>query len=245
MIKKILVITVLVLIAAYLVVAFVTFNRKPEGEVCAGVEYNIRQSANSQFITRQEIEALLKSKHLYPKGEVIDSVICRNIEDFLRQDSRVEEVECYKRLGNKVCIDIKQREPILRIIDAQGKNYFVDSKGNTMPDAPCSAYLPVATGYIDQAMATKELYEFARFLQRDKFWNAQIQQIQVTADKEWEMVPRIGDHVVFLGKPEQLEEKLARLKEFYEKGLNTVGWNKYSRISLEFNNQVICTKKEK
>ena len=41
------------------------------------------------------------------------------------------------------------------------------------------------------------------------------------------------------------EEKFEKLKTFYEKGLNQVGWNKYSRISLEFNNQIICTKKEK
>ena len=34
-------------------------------------------------------------------------------------------------------------------------------------------------------------------------------------------------------------------KKLFEKGLNQVGWNKYSRISLEFNNQIICTKKEK
>ena len=41
------------------------------------------------------------------------------------------------------------------------------------------------------------------------------------------------------------QEKFEKLKTFYEKGLNQVGWNKYSRISLEFNNQIICTKKEK
>ena len=43
---------------------------------------------------------------------------------------------------------------------------------------------------------------------------------------------------------ENFENKLARLKEFYQKGLNQVGWNKYSRISLEFSNQIICTKRE-
>ena len=53
-----------------------------------------------------------------------------------------------------------------------------------------------------------------------------------------------GDHLVYLGKLENFEDKLARLKEFYKKGLNRVGWNKYSRINLEFNNQIICTKRE-
>ena len=55
--------------------------------------------------------------------------------------------------------------------------------------------------------------------------------------------PRVGDHIVYLGKLDQFEDKLDRLKVFYKKALNEVGWNKYSRISLEFNNQIICTKR--
>ena len=58
-----------------------------------------------------------------------------------------------------------------------------------------------------------------------------------------ELVPRVGNHVVYLGRLDGYEHKLARLKEFYEKGLSRVGWDKYSRISVEFDNQVICTKR--
>ena len=76
-------------------------------------------------------------------------------------------------------------------------------------------------------------------------WKAQIQQINVTPAKELELVPQVGDHIIFLGKPGNYENKFDRLKTFYKKGLNEIGWNKYSRISLEFNNQIICTKKEK
>ena len=83
------------------------------------------------------------------------------------------------------------------------------------------------------------------FLKENPFWNAQIQQINVTASKELELVPRVGEHIIFMGKPGNYENKFDRLKTFYKKGLNQVGWNKYSRISLEFENQIICTKKEK
>ena len=47
----------------------------------------------------------------------------------------------------------------------------------------------------------------------------------------------------FWESPNNVADKLERLKTFYKKALNKVGWNKYSRISLEFNNQIICTKK--
>lgn len=112
------------------------------------------------------------------------------------------------------------------------------------PEANCVAHLAIVTGNVDKTFATKDLYKFGLFLQNDKFWDAQIEQINVTPEKEVELVPRVGEHIVFLGKIDNFEEKLAKLKLFYEKALNQVGWNKYSRISLEFNNQIICTKKE-
>jgi cell division protein FtsQ len=114
-----------------------------------------------------------------------------------------------------------------------------------MPTANNAANVAVVTGYVDKGFAEKELYELGMFLKKDPFWNAQIQQINVTATKELEFVPRVGDHIIFIGKPGNYEKKFDRLKIFYKKGLNEVGWNKYSRISLEFENQIICTKKEK
>ena len=59
------------------------------------------------------------------------------------------------------------------------------------------------------------------------------------------MVPRIGDHIVYLGAPIDIPQKLDRLEKFYRYGLSMAGWNKYSYISLEFDNQIICKRKRK
>ena len=53
----------------------------------------------------------------------------------------------------------------------------------------------------------------------------------------------MGNHLIYLGKLNHFESKLERVKVFYEKALNRVGWNKYSRINVEFDNQIICTKR--
>ena len=69
-------------------------------------------------------------------------------------------------------------------------------------------------------------------------------------------MPRVGDHVVFLGYlptakdkvtrkkliDDYLSKKLERLEKFYRFGLSQAGWNKYHYISLEFDNQIICKK---
>ena len=129
-------------------------------------------------------------------------------------------------------------------IDYLPMNYYLDEKGQPMPLSNSSANVAIVTGMADRTFVTKELYELGLFLQSNPLWKAQIQQINITPSKELEMVPRVGDHILFLGKPGNYEQKFGRLEKFYKKGLNQIGWNKYSRISLEFDNQIICTKKE-
>ena len=167
------------------------------------------------------------------------------MEDVLKKHPLIGEVECFRIPNGKIGIEVTQRIPLLRIMAANGENYYLDEKGVTMPTANNAANVAVVTGYVDKGFAEKELYELGMFLKKDPFWNAQIQQINVTATKELEFVPRVGDHIIFIGKPGNYEKKFDRLKIFYKKGLNEVGWNKYSRINLEFENQIICTKKEK
>ena len=157
----------------------------------------------------------------------------------------IDEAECYKTPSGKVCVEVTQRIPILRVMSSNGQNYYLDNKGTVMPpEAKCVAHRVIVTGNVEKSFAMKDLYKFGVFLHNNKFWDALIEQIHVLPDRNIELVPRVGDHLVYLGKLDNFEDKLARLKEFYKKGLNQVGWNKYSRINLEFSNQIICTKRE-
>lgn len=89
-------------------------------------------------------------------------------------------------------------------------------------------------------------------------WKNQIEQINVLPDHGIEIIPRVGDHVVLLGYlPETakisarqklvddfVDRKLTRLEKFYRYGLSQAGWNKYSYIDLEFDNQIICKRRQ-
>lgn len=245
MIKKILLLLLMLLIIAYLAVAVTTFNNKPEDQACQDIELIIKDSVNAGFITKNEITTLLKKEEEYPVGRKMDRIKTKRLEKELTRHPLIERAECYKTPAGKICIEITQRLPILRIMNYKGESFFLDNRGKVIPpEANCTAHLAIVTGYAEKSFTMRYLYKFGLFLQKDKFWNAQIEQINVTPTKEIELVPRVGDHIVFLGKIDNFEEKLGRLKIFYEKGLNKVGWNKYERISLEFSNQIICTKKE-
>lgn len=247
MIKKILILTVLLLLTAYLVMAMTYFNRKPAEAVCTGVELKINnQIDQASFLTAAEVKKILQKGRLYPEGSKMEKIQCRKIEEYLSKSPFIENAECYKSPTNKVCVEITQRIPVLRIMANNGSQFYLDSKGNIIPyTAGYTAHLPVVTGEVTTKNARVLLQDISNCIQNDTFWDDQIEQIHVTATHDLEIVPRVGDHIVFLGKPKDMANKLERLKTFYQKALNTVGWNKYSRINLEFNNQIICTKKEK
>ncbi|MEG1563935.1 MAG: cell division protein FtsQ [Bacteroides sp.] len=244
MIKRVLLTIVLLAISGYLVVAVTWFNHPVTEQVCRDLELVIKDTANPNFVTRNEVAALLQKKGIYPVGKKLSRIHTKSLEKELNKHPLIDHTECYKTPSGKLCVEVIQRVPILRVMNDKGENYYIDNKGNVMPPTDkCIAHRIIATGNVEKSFAMRELYKFGVFLQNNKFWDAQIEQINVLPGREVELVPRVGDHIIYLGKLKNVEEKLDRLKIFYEKALNQVGWNKYSRISLEFGNQIICTKK--
>ncbi len=246
MIKRILLSIVMLLLIAYLVLAITAFNSTPANQVCRDMELIIKDTVYAGFVTKDEVAGILQRKGIYPVGKKMERIHTKTLETELGKHPLIDEVECYKTPSGKLCVEVTQRIPVLRILSNNGDNYYIDNKGTVMPpQAKCIAHRAVATGNIEKSFAVKDLYKFGVFLQSNKFWDAQIEQIHVLPDHTVELVPRVGNHLIYLGKLEDFENKLGRLKTFYQKGLNKVGWNKYSRISLEFGNQIICTKREK
>ena len=245
MAKRIFLTLLMLLILVYLALAVSVLNNKPRAMVCTGVKLDIKDSIYAGFIQQKEVTQLLKKHGLDPAGKRMDEVNTQLVEEQLSTHPLIDGVECYTTPSGLLRIEVSQRIPLLRVMDVQGNNYFVDTKGRKMAsNAHCVARLPIATGHISQKMACNELYQFAGFLMQDEFWNAQVEQIHVLKGGVVELVPRVGNHLIYMGQLKGYERKLARLKEFYRKGLNKVGWNKYSRISVEFSNQIICTRRE-
>ena len=54
------------------------------------------------------------------------------------------------------------------------------------------------------------------------------------------MFPQVGDERIELGTPDDLETKFRKLKIFYKEVLPSVGWNKYDRINVEYEGQVVA-----
>lgn len=244
MLKKSLVIALDIVIAGYLVLAITAFNQPVEkASVCSEVKIDIKKSAMEGFLNVNEVKSLLQRNNLYPLAQPMQFINTRNIEDVLRKSPFVEKAECYKTQGGHVCIDLTQRMPILRVMSDNGENYYLDEHSNIMPKTRYTSNLIIATGAISRRYAQKVLTPLARYLIGDDFWQNQIEQLNILNDGSLELIPRVGDHIAFLGEPTNIEKKLERLRKFYIYGLNKAGWNQYSYISVEFDNQIVCKRR--
>ena len=47
------------------------------------------------------------------------------------------------------------------------------------------------------------------------------------------MVPIMGNQRIILGDIEELDDKIFRLKTFYQEAMSRMGWNKYKTINLK------------
>ena len=232
------------LLAVYLLLAVTAFNRPDESsEVCNEVNIHIEESIIKGFLKADDIKVQLQRAHLYPLGDPLSAVDTRKMEDALRQNPFVKEAQVYKSQTGHVYVNLTQRLPIIRVKADNGEDYYLDELGNIMPNTHFVSDLAIATGPINHAYAKKTLTRVGRFLAQNPLWSNQVEQLNVLSDGSMEMVPRVGDHIVYLGRPVKLDHKFARLEKFYRYGLSKAGWNKYSYSSLEFDNQIICKKR--
>lgn len=236
-------ITALVAIFGYLIFSICAFAYRSGEQVCRAIFVEVCDSATLRFISQRDVMRLLERENYNPVGSTMRDIQLDRLEAMLKRQSRIKSAECYKTPDGKVGISIMQREPVLRVMNGSG-GYYVDSDGGLMPvSSEYTAYVPIASGFITEKFAKNELYDFAMFLRKDKFWNAQVEQIHVDANNEVELVPRVGDQVILLGSLENYEYKLEKLLSVYKKGFSRTGWNKYRKVNLKFDNQVVCTKR--
>jgi len=239
--KKIIYIIMTILVAAYIIATMYFFNSRSD-RVCKEVNVLIIDSIDRQFIKSSDIMTFLKKNNRYPLNKKLKDINTDELEKLLLKNEIIDKAEVVMTISGKIKIVISQKMPILRIF-SQGSSYFVDIEGRTMPTVTGTAiYVPVASGNIDKKYATNELYQFALYLRKNPFWDAQIEQIYVRSPEDVEITPCVGEHRILMGSLDGFETKLQHLLLFYRKVIPKMGWNKYSIINLKYRNQIVCTK---
>ena len=248
----------------YLVVVFGFISEKNHARICHAIRVNILDSAQTGFIQQEDILKLLDKSRMEIKGRPISGINLKKMENLLDNQGTIKNAEVYCTNSGTLNIDIQQRQPLVRIIDKAGRSYYLDAQGTIIPlSGKYSPLVLIANGNItepfdpnktnniwkvktdnltDRQKIIYDLFELVRYITSNEFWNAQIEQVYVNDDSEFEIIPRVGPHIIILGTIENYQEKFDKLMTFYKEGLNKVGWNAYLTINLKYKNQIVCTK---
>lgn len=164
-------------------------------------------------------------------------------------------------ISGDVVIHAYQRIPVVRMFVGDNE-FYIDRRGQYIPlSAEGSADIIVANGTFRQPLPKKletishqylsknhgrelnRVWSLASYLYRHPDDGILFDQIFLAENGDLYLVPKVGDHVVLIGDPTNLEEKLFNLMAFYKEGCKQVGWDTYSQISLKYKDQVICTER--
>lgn len=258
--SKILFIASDVILAVYLLFAFTTVSKKSSATtVCSKVDIRIADEMTNGFLDAATVKHNLQKAGCYPViNKPLTDVNTRSIEEALMlRTPFVKTAECYKTEGGNVYITVTQRMPVIRIKAENGDDYYVDDNDRVMKSSSYTSDLIIATGNINRQYATRYLSPLGKVIMGNELWKNIIEQVNILPDRSVEIVPRVGDHIVCLGPlpaykgkngekdiQEFMARKMGRLVKFYKYGLNNVGWNKYSYIDIQFDNQIICRKRD-
>jgi len=244
MLKKILVITGLCLLGGYLIFAAFFFEKKPLEQVCNNFEIVVENDSNDRFVEVADLEKFIDKQGLNPYGKQLKEINTYEIQAAILSNKLIKSAEVFITNSGGIRAVIKERIPVLRVMTSKGENYYIDKEGQAMPVSHLNTvYLPIATGNIKEEFACTDLYKFALFLHKDEFWDAQIEQIVVKTETDVSLISRVGDHEILMGSLDGYETKLEKLKTFYAKVLPETGWNRYSKINLKYDKQVVGTKR--
>ena len=242
-------------VALVVVIGIAAIMNKRKGNV-KDIVVNIQhlQDGENDLIKDKDIKEILRRGFEENVAEMkVSRVDVQRAERILEQDPFIENAEAFVDAANDLQVVITQREPMCRIIDNNGLNYYLDKNGIKMPPSKYfSARVPIVTGSVPphvpdflqrKKYVLKDVYDLIQYIQKDAFYKTFFQQIHVDPGGEFTLIPVLGDQKIRIGTLDNLEDKLSRLKIFYEEAMPYEGWKKYSSISVKYKGQIVCKKR--
>ncbi|MFB6455174.1 cell division protein FtsQ/DivIB [Chitinophaga sp. Hz27] len=251
--KKLLTISLWVVALGGFIVLMVAANNIKDESRCKKIIVKFQGEDDKFFIEAKDIKSLItKDKSINPVGKAIGEIDIRQLEKLIDTDPWVKNSELYFDNQHNLNIKITQRDPVARVFTFSGNSFYLDGSGEKIPvSTRYAAKVPVFTGFPTDAekvqktdsLLTAQIVAMGTYIVNDPFWMAQVEQLLITPDRKFEFIPQLGDQVIAFGEGTDIEKKFTKLLAFYKEGLNKVGWDKYSRINIAFEDQVVCTRK--
>lgn len=201
------------------------------------VSINMNQSKTPvYFVDEKDIKELVKQ---YNPTRKIGDINIPELEKKINKIPFVDSANVYLNLNGNLNVDIKQRVPAFRL-NKDGKDFYVDKKGVEFPISK-NFSLPSMLVMGDVKPSEYEaLGDLIEKIDKDDFSKKYF--IGITKEKEdYNLLTSDGNYKVEIGDLDNIDLKVRGFKTFVEKYLVDQNTQKYRKISLKYDNQIVTT----
>jgi cell division protein FtsQ len=228
-------------------------------------EIIIHINGENAFLTKDELYTRLRRKGLIYNGQTKEKLNVAKVESYLRSMTEVKDAKVFSKIGGNWTVEVDIRNPIARIFNKFGENFYLDDLGYTMAQSTIhTARVVVVTGNISDKITSPpvekiinnpswksiqkidDVYRISSYVCNDPLFRSMIGQIHLEMNGDFVLIPEVGGQKIIFGTAysnEEVREKFRKLKIFYTEAIPYEGWNKYEEISLKYDKQIVCKKK--
>jgi cell division protein FtsQ len=247
---------ILLIVLGLTIVAVIAVYFSGKSAVCSDIIISYNGSEEGKYIDNKSILTEIREEYGEVLGISMSEIGIASIEQIIDALPQVKDANVYRSAQGLLHIEIDERIPLLRIFTDDAKTYYLDTEGLLMPvSKKTPARVLVATGNIhlpdsvverklgiDSLPDAEKLYRLVNYINADSFLASQIQQIHLSSNDGIILIPRVGSHDIVLGTMDDYENKLRRLRYFYFNIIGNAGWNKYKRLNLSYDKQIVAVK---
>ena len=245
-VKKVLGIVLLCLIAG----GYIGFVEKQnQSKTFTAVEVDLEAVSGVYFVEEKEILSVLSSS--FPelkKGLSMQELPLNDIEDRLLGHPFIRTAEASVDQQGILKLKLTQHEPMARIARPESADGYITKEGLLISTSPTytSRVLIIHGPYIGSLMeqgrldVMPELIPLIQFITQDKFWSAQVTELEINGRNDIRIHQQVGNQVIEFGDAKDFESKFNRIAVLYQEILPRKGWDAYQRISVKYKNQIVC-----
>lgn len=230
-----------------LVGTIVWANQDYRYEMCTAVNVHFRSDgtdSTSLFLHNDGIIAELKKEGINPVGKPISHINLAEIKARLSKKDLFEGVQCVIEGGDKLGIYVSQMTPVMRVYNSRGQSWYYNKDGKRIQaNLSFRSDVPVVMAdFKKNGLTYKHVLPVAEYVIAHPEYKSYVTCIEMRDSDNIYIVPNVVGQVINIGNCDNLDNKFAKVKQFYEKVLAVKGYDFYDTISVKWQHQIVANR---
>ncbi len=239
-------IVLLLVLLGYVAFAFAFVHEENGKRICTGIDLRIVGNTLPDSVMRQGVNSQLAKYSHKLKGEALENIDLKGLEDYLRKFSNFEWVECSFNPDSRLRITISPIKAEVRVFTDNGPSFYINRYGKRIKaDAEFFIDVPVLIAPHKYENSISAALTVIRYLGSHPELSRMIAAYKIDGPNDLILIPRLQGHVINFGDSTRLDEKRVAIMAAYHNVMPAKGWNTYDTISVKFKNQIVASRRNK